>query len=188
MRSKLVFFTLLLLGSSMAWASSPAAETPSDSEPKRFLMVNLSALTGIDNGTYVLDKGFNLVVDWRWRKGLVLGLGSGLEKFGEYLLPVFAFTAVPLGKSMHSPNLYAKAGYGVGFATPETGWNDPGFLGGILLGGGVNLTIFSWDKMTLRGGLGYRFQKIAGKDQGFWAVRRILEYRRMDFHLAVSFW
>lgn len=188
MRFNLVFLTLLLISSSMVCASSPIAEAPSTAPPKRCLTVKLSALTGIDNGTYVLNKGFNLIVDWRWSKRFRLGLGSGLEKFDEYVIPVFAHTAIPLGESIHSPFIYAKAGYGIGFASEEAGWYDSGFLGGILLSGGVNLTLFSWDRLALRAGLGYRFQRIAGKLQDAWAGRRILEYGRMDFHLALSFW
>ncbi len=188
MKSKLVFLAFFTIASLMALEGSPKVASQPPAPPDRFLIVTASALTGKDYGQYVLNQGYNLIVGWRWNKGFRAGLGSGFEKFDEYVLPFFAFTAIPLGGSINSPFLYAKAGYGIGFASAEAGWDNPGFLGGILLGGGANVTLFSWNRLALRGGLGYRFQKISGKIQSSWSLRRILEYGRMDFHLALSFW
>jgi hypothetical protein len=217
-RSKLILLAFFVMGSSMVWASSPTAELKSlnfestnildvhwleaslqnnddvlepksSNPPARFMLVTASALTGKDYGNYVLNQGYNLVVGWRWNKGFRVGLGSGLEKYDEYVLPFFGFAAIPLGGNLHSSFLYAKAGYGVAFASSQgEWWNSSGILGGLLLGGGASTTLFYWNRIALRGGLGYRFQKIVGEIESPWQGKRIVEYGRIDLHLMLSFW
>jgi hypothetical protein len=125
----------------------------------------------------------------RFASGIRLGLGSGIEKFDESVIPFFCYFSLPFGKSPSFPFVYLKGGYGVAFlsSSTQTQWDDRGSYGGLMLGSGVSLTVFSWQGAVLSAGIGYRFQKLIGKEQGPWHTRKIVDVNRIDLQLAINF-
>jgi hypothetical protein len=136
-----------------------------------------------------LNHGYAIVSGFRLNRGCRIGFGSGIENFGESVIPVFAYFSVPLGKSFTPPIVYLKGGYGFAFLreAPSSNWDYPGSKGGMMFGAGGSITIFSWPGAALSAGVGYRFQKLIGKKHGPWQMQRIVDVNRIDLQLAITF-
>ncbi len=140
---------------------------------------------------------FQTINGYAWRPWLMIGAGTGLDKYGEFLIsPVFASVRGTLREEKVTPYYFVNAGWGH-FWQPE---NDEvtyeEVKGGyhLQLGAGYQ---FSLDKAAILIGMGYRIQDsymtyaLNGTDwMGFPRNNQVTEerlLRRMVFSLGLTF-
>lgn len=128
--------------------------------------LSASVLAGrtVDGNTGSLS--FHFSNGYRFRNGLSIGAGTGLEVLDFVLLPVYADVRYQPFKSQVSPYAWIKSGYG--FPVEDRGSEQSYYYGtyhesrgGFMFNAGTGIAIYSWQQTAFNIGIGYRYQKIS---------------------------
>lgn len=108
--------------------------------------------------TYSNQTFFQTINGYAWQPWLMLGLGAGLDKYGDFLFsPVFASIRGTLKQEKVSPFYYLNAGWGHFWQPESEGVTYHNAQGGyhLQLGAGYQ---FSMEKTAILLSMGYRLQ------------------------------
>jgi len=154
-------------------------------------------LSGKDESGNQSSLSFHLSNGYQFRKGIAIGIGSGMEELGVVLVPLYAdLRYTPLNSGI-SPYAWLKTGYG--FATSDQAETNGEYYspetkyeGGFLFNTGAGISMFTWKRTAINLGIGYRYQKVTiSRDQYWWGGTSVLEtithFNRLEFHLGFVF-
>jgi hypothetical protein len=160
-----------------------------------YIQLSASVLTGKDSTGFLSGNSFHFSNGYQFRNGIVVGIGTGLEKMNVTIVPLYAdFRYYPLSTRI-SPYAWIKSGYG--FATtdiPYTNYNEPWgeSEGGFLFGAGAGIALFTWQRAAINIGIGYRYQKISLSHDEYWwggnSVREtVTQFNRLELQVGFMF-
>jgi hypothetical protein len=163
-----------------------------------YIRFSTGILTGKNESGKQSSFSFHLANGYRFKNGVGIGVGSGIEELGVVIIPLYAdLNYTPLNSRI-SPYAWLKSGYG--FAASEETVNydyysSPGSIseGGFLFNAGAGISMFTWKRTAVNIGIGYRYQKVTiSRDQYWWyggtAVREtVTHFNRLELHLGFIF-
>jgi hypothetical protein len=161
-----------------------------------YLHLGLSMLIGKsdESGTNMLS--ISLSNGYKFRNGLKVGIGTGLEEMTMPLLPVYSEVNYHPFNSHVSPFIFLKSGYAFSLAgDEETNYWD-GYskesTGGLLLNAGAGILLQTWDKVGINIALGYRFQQVSVTEnnnfsRNSYATEYVTRFNRLELQLGFVF-
>jgi hypothetical protein len=161
-----------------------------------YLRFGLSMLIGKsdESGTNMLSIG--LSNGYKFRNGLMVGIGTGLEEMTMPLLPVYSELYYHPFNSHVSPFIFLKSGYGFSLMGDEEtnywyGYSKES-TGGFLLNAGAGILLQTWDKVGINIALGYRFQQVSVTEnnnysRNSYATEYITRFNRLELQLGFVF-
>lgn len=147
-----------------------------------------------ESGTNMLS--ISLSNGYKFRNGLMLGIGSGIEEMEMPLLPVYSEINYHPFNSRVSPFIYLKSGYAFSLmGDDETDYWYAGTReskGGFLLNGGAGIVLQTWENVGINIALGYRFQQISITENRIWsrspyATEYVTRFNRLELQLGFVF-
>ena len=160
--------------------------------------LNLSGclLAGRNSAGNTGNLSMQIVNAYRFRNGLSIGIGTGVEKFDVLLIPAYAdLRYYPLKKRV-SPFIRVSCGYGFPCSNPEENssylyYNYKKTTGGMLFSAGAGIAIWSRDRGAVTAGIGYRYQRIKSETdyvmiQGT-DSELLTDYNRFELIVGVMF-
>ena len=162
-----------------------------------FIHFTASVLAGENDLGNAYDMSFHLSNGYQLTNGLRLGIGSGIERLGIPVIPLYADIHYHPLNSRISPFVYLKSGYGLALLDNETQNNyyyEPitDSKGGFLFNTGVGIAMYTWQKAAVTVGIGYRFQKVTTfRRNDWWGGSSTTEYettfQRIELQLGFVF-
>jgi hypothetical protein len=147
-----------------------------------------------ESGTNMLS--IRLSNGYKFRSGLMLGIGTGIEEMTMPLLPVYAELKYYPFPSHVSPFIFLRSGYGVSLMGDDEAANMYGYTresrGGFLLNAGAGILLQTWEKVGINLALGYRFQQVSVTENNNWtrysyATEYVTRFNRMELQLGLVF-
>lgn len=161
-----------------------------------YLRFGLSMLLGKSEESESNMLSVSLSNGYRFRNGLMLGIGSGIEEMTMPLLPVYSELQYHPFNSHVSPYMFMKTGYAFSLAGDEENDYWYGYSreskGGFLLNAGAGILLQTWDKVGINIALGYRFQQVSVTEDSNWsrssyATEYITRFNRIELQLGFVF-
>jgi hypothetical protein len=161
-----------------------------------YLHLGASMLIGKsdESGTNMLS--ISLSNGYKFRNGLTVGIGTGLEEMTMPLLPVYSEVYFHPFNSHVSPFIFLKSGYAFSLmGDEETNYWD-GYSreskGGFLLNAGAGIVLQTWEKVGINIALGYRFQQVSVTENNSWsrssyATEYVTRFNRLELQLGFVF-
>jgi hypothetical protein len=161
-----------------------------------FIQLSTSILTGINESGNTTGYGIHLTNGYQFKNGFGVGIGSGLEKMGITIIPLYADVRYYPLKTRISPFGVLKTGYSFAASDKFSG-GDFNYLptdteGGFLFNALMGISFFTWQRTAVSIGLGYRYQKITISQEQYWwsgpTTKSIVTYfNRIELQLGLTF-
>jgi len=137
------------------------------------IRISASVLTGRNSEGNTRSMSFHLSNGFRFRNGISVGFGTGLEELDVALLPVYTDLRYHPFKSRLSPFVWTKSGWSFLFGDKDDGQyyyygTYPEAKGGFMFNAGTGIELASWQRNAVNIGIGYRYQKITFKRVNDW--------------------
>jgi len=137
------------------------------------IKLSASVLTGRNSEGNTRSMSFHLSNGYRFRNGISVGFGTGLEELDVALLPVYTDLRYYPFKSRLSPFVWAKGGWSFLFGDQDGEQyyyygTYPEAKGGIMFNAGTGIELASWRRNAVNIGIGYRYQKITFRRVNNW--------------------
>ena len=161
-----------------------------------WVRVSASALTGRNDEENVGNMSFHFSNGYRFRNGLSLGLGTGLEELDVAVMPLYADLRYNPLKTRLSPFVWLKSGYSFAFGDREEGQYYyygyyPEARGGFMFNTGAGIELASWRRNAVNIGVGYRYQKIIYRRVNNWVEdmtnELVTNFNRIEIQLGFIF-
>ena len=162
-----------------------------------YIQLSASVLIGKDSTGMLSSNSFHFSNGYQFRNGIVVGIGTGLEKMDVTIVPLYVdFRYYPLSTRI-SPYAWIKSGYG--FTTTDKPYSNTNYSepwgeseGGFLFSAGAGIALFTWQRAAINIGVGYRYQKISlSRDEYWWggnSVREtVTQFNRLELQLGFIF-
>lgn len=162
-----------------------------------YIQLSASVLIGNEEDGMASGNSFHFSNGYQFRNGIVVGIGTGLEKMDVSIVPLyFVLSYYPL-RSRISPYAWIKSGYG--FTTTDKPYSNTNYSeswgeskGGFLFNAGTGIALFTWHRTAINIGVGYRYQKISiSQDQYWWGGASTREwethFNRLELQLGFTF-
>jgi len=132
------------------------------------IRISASALAGRNDEGNIGNMSFHLSNGYRFRNGISVGFGTGLEELDVAVMPVYADLRYHPLKTRLSPFLWIKSGWSFTFGDLDDGQyyyygSFPESRGGVMFNTGTGIELASWRRNAVNIGIGYRYQKITYK-------------------------
>ena len=136
------------------------------------IRLSASVLTGRNSEGNTRSMSFHLSNGYRFRNGISVGFGTGLEELDVALLPVYTDLRYYPFKSRLSPFVWTKSGWSFLFEDQDDGQyyygTYPEAKGGFMFNAGTGIELASWRRNAVNIGIGYRYQKITFRRVNDW--------------------
>jgi len=137
------------------------------------IRISASVLTGRNSEGNTRSMSFHLSNGCRFRNGISVVFGAGLEELDVALLPVYTDLRYHPFKSRLSPFVWTKSGWSFLFGDKDVGQHYyygtyPEAKGGFMFNAGTGIELASWQRNAVNIGIGYRYQKITFKRVNDW--------------------
>ena len=137
------------------------------------IRISASVLTGRNSEGNTRSMSFHLSNGFRFRNGISVGFGAGLEELDVALLPVYTDLRYHPFKSRLSPFVWTKSGWSFLFGDQDDGQyyyygTYPEAKGGFMFNAGTGIELASWQRNAVNIGIGYRYQKITYRRVNNW--------------------
>ncbi|HOF20525.1 MAG TPA: hypothetical protein PLO24_04675 [Bacteroidales bacterium] len=147
---------------------TPALEIERPFSGRQGYAIGLSAsvLAGRNSEGNIRDMSFLVSNSYRFRKGLSIGFGTGIEEFDVSLIPVYSELKYYFFRSRLSPYIWTKSGWAFAYDDRKDGeYNHyynyyPEVKGGFMFNAGSGLELASWRRNAVNMGVGFRFQRL----------------------------
>jgi hypothetical protein len=140
-----------------------------------YIHLTTSILAGKSELGDAYNPSIHLSNGYQISNGIRIGIGSGIENLEVPLIPIFADINYYLTNSRVSPYLYLKSGYSIALIPNDETYNSSYYYnpitdstGGLIFNIGAGLALFSWEKVAISMGIGYRYQKVTVIRQNEW--------------------
>ena len=133
---------------------------------------------------------------YKFRSGLMLGIGTGIEEMTMPLLPVYAELKYHPFPSHVSPFIFLRSGYAFSLMGDDEAANMYGYTreskGGFLINTGAGILLQTWEKVGINIALGYRFQQVSVTENNNWtrysyATESVTRFNRLELQLGLVF-
>jgi hypothetical protein len=161
-----------------------------------FIQLSAGILTGKNEFGNTTGYSFHLSNGYQFKNGLGVGIGSGLEKMEITIIPLYADVRYYPLKTRISPYAWLKTGYGFVASDKDLErdlYNTPyDSKGGFLFNAGAGIALFTWQRIAVNIGVGYRYQKITISQEQYWwglpSTKEIVtQFNRMELQLGFIF-
>ena len=137
------------------------------------IRISASVLAGRNKEGNTRSMSFLLSNGYRFRNGMSIGFGTGLEELDISLLPVYIDLRYNPFRSRLSPFVWTKSGWSFTFGDQDDGQYYyysayPESKGGFMFNAGTGIELASWRRNAVNIGIGYRYQKITFKRVNDW--------------------
>jgi hypothetical protein len=129
--------------------------------------ISASVLAGRNSEENIRDMSILLSNSYRFRNGLSIGLGTGIEEFDLSLIPVYSELRYYFLRSRLSPFIWTKSGWAFAYRDRKDREEEqyyyyyyPEKRGGFMFNAGAGLELASWRRNAVNIGVGYRFQRV----------------------------
>jgi len=175
LKMRIISPQIITLNKSDVSLTTPARKSGSPVADMHGYSVRISAsvLAGRNSDGNTGSMSFHLSNGYRFRNGVSIGVGTGLEELDVVMLPLYADMRYHPFKSHVSPYVWIKSGYGFPvedhaseqnyyYGTPSES------NGGFLFNAGTGIALYSWKQTAVSIGIGYRYQRISFKQDNPW--------------------
>jgi hypothetical protein len=161
-----------------------------------YLRFGVSMLVGKGDESESNMLSISLSNGYKFRNGLMVGIGTGIEEMTMPLLPVYSELQYHPFNSHVSPFIFLKSGYAFSLTGDEENdyWYDYSreSKGGFLLNAGAGILLQTWDKVGINIALGYRFQQVSVTENSSWsrssyATEYVTRFNRLELQLGFIF-
>ena len=161
-----------------------------------YLRFGVSMLVGKGDESESNMLSISLSNGYKFRNGLMLGIGTGIEEMTMPLLPVYSELHYHPFNSHASPFIFLKSGYAFSLMGDEEDSNWYGYTkeaaGGVLLNAGAGILLHTWEKVGINIALGYRFQQVSVTENSNWsrssyATEYVTRFNRLELQLGFVF-
>lgn len=162
-----------------------------------YIHFTTSVLAGKNDLGNAYDMSFHLSNGYQLANGLRLGIGSGIERLGIPVIPLYADINYHPINSRISPYIYLKSGYGFALLDQDdqySYYDEPisDSKGGLLFNAGAGIAMYTWQKAAVTIGVGYRYQRVTiFRSSYWWGGSSISEYEttfnRIELQLGFVF-
>lgn len=161
-----------------------------------YLRIGLSMLLGKSEESESNMLSISLSNGYKFRNGLMVGIGSGIEEMTMPLLPVYSELQYHPFNSHVSPYIYLKSGYAFSLQGDEQNDYWYGYSreskGGFLLNAGAGILLQTWDKVGINIAMGYRFQQVSVTEDSNWssssyATEYVTRFNRFELQFGFVF-
>jgi hypothetical protein len=161
-----------------------------------FIQLSASILTGKNERGNTTSNSYHLSNGYQFKNGLGVGIGSGLEEMEVTIIPLYADIRYYPLKTRISPYASLKTGYGFAasdedlerefYYTPVTS------KGGFLFNAVAGISLYTWQRLAVNIGVGYRYQKITIIQEQYWwggpSTKEIItHFNRIEVQLGITF-
>ena len=161
-----------------------------------YIRFGLSMLIGKSRESETNMLSISLSNGYKFRSGLMLGIGTGIEEMTMPLLPVYSELNYHPFPSHVSPIVFLKSGYAFSLVGNDETSNWYGYSreskGGFLLNAGAGVLLQTWEKVGINISLGYRFQQVSITENNNWtrysyATEFVTRFNRLELQLSLVF-
>lgn len=161
-----------------------------------YLRFGASMLIGRSDESETNMLSISLSNGYKFRNGLTLGIGTGIEEMTMPLLPLYSEVNYHPFSSRVSPYIFLKSGYAFSLKGDEETEYWYGYSreskGGFLLNAGAGIVLQTWENMGINIALGYRFQKVSVTENSRWtrslyATEYVTRFNRLELQLGLVF-
>jgi hypothetical protein len=162
-----------------------------------FIQLSASILTGKNElGNNTTSNSFHLSNGYQFKNGLGFGIGSGLEKMGITIIPLYADVRYYALRTRISPYILLKTGYGFAASDKYSGcdfyYTPAESKGGFLINAVTGIALFTWQRTAVNIGVGYRYQIITISQEQYWwggpSTKEIVtHFNRIELQLGLTF-
>jgi len=161
-----------------------------------YLRFGASILYGKSDESSTSMISISLSNGYKFRNGLMIGLGTGIEEMDMPLLPLYAELNYHPFNSHVSPFIFLKSGYAISFMEDEEENYWYGYTkeaqGGFLLNAGAGILLNTWENVGINIALGYRFQQVSVTENNNWsrssyATEYVTRFNRLELQLGFVF-
>ena len=161
-----------------------------------YLRFGLSMLLGKSEESESNMLSISLSNGFKFRNGLMIGIGSGIEEMTMPLLPVYSEVHYHPFNSHVSPFIYLKSGYAFSLQGDDENNYWYGYSreskGGFLLNTGAGILLQTWEKVGINIALGYRFQQVSVNEDSNWSsssyvTEYVTRFNRIELQLGFVF-
>jgi hypothetical protein len=161
-----------------------------------YLHFSGSLLAGHNSVGNTGNLSMQIINAYRFRNGLSIGIGTGIEKFDVLVIPAYAdLRYYPLKKSV-SPFIRVSGGYGFPCSNPARDYNSVYYYynnttGGMMFSAGAGIAIWSRPRGAVTAGIGYRYQRIKSETDNLMiqgtGSELLTDYNRVEIMIGVMF-
>ncbi|NLA50212.1 MAG: hypothetical protein GX876_12235 [Bacteroidales bacterium] len=157
--------------------------------------ISASVLAGRNSEQNIRDMSILLSNSYRFRNGLSIGLGTGIEEFDLSLIPVYSELRYYFLRSRLSPFIWTKSGWAFAYRDRKEGqyyyYYYPERRGGFMFNTGAGLELASLRRNAVNIGVGYRFQRViyssvASRGNGT-VTELVNSIKRVEVHFGFIF-
>jgi hypothetical protein len=132
------------------------------------IRISASVLAGRNSEGNTRSMSYQLSNCYRFRNGLSVGFGAGIEELDIDLLPVYSYLSYHPLQTRLSPFIWIKSGWSFAYGdqneVPNYYYGSyPEAKGGFMFNAGTGIELASWRRNAVNIGVGYRYQKITFK-------------------------
>ena len=129
------------------------------------ISLSASVLASRNGSEKVRSPSIHISNGYRFRSGIITGIGTGIEELNVALLPVYADLRFHPVKTRVSPFVWIKSGYAFPLGNKGPDHNlaygsYPETRGGFMFNIGTGVALYSWQRNAVNIGIGYRYQVI----------------------------
>lgn len=159
------------------------------------IRVSASVLTGRNSEGNAGNMSFHLSNGYRFRNGISVGLGTGLEVLDVAVMPIYTDLRYNPLKTRFSPYVWLKSGWSFAFGNHGGGQYYYGSYqearGGFMFNTGAGIELASWRRNAVNIGVGYRYQKIIYRQVNNWMEdmtnELVTNFNRIEVQLGFIF-
>jgi len=157
-----------------------------------FMHLTASVLAGQTDEAGIKSVSIQISNGYRFRNGLSLGFGAGLEDLECAVMPLYADLRYSPLTTRVSPYIWVKSGYGIPLADREEDVNYmygyyPVYEGGLMLNAGAAVALYSWRSNAVTIGAGYRFQRLVKRYNNWYGPDSHKEYLMNFNRIEIQF-
>jgi hypothetical protein len=161
-----------------------------------YLRFGVSMLVGKSDESDANMLSISLSNGYKFRNGLMVGIGTGIEEMTMPLLPVYSELHYHPFNTHASPFIFLKTGYAFSLSGDEETDYWYGYTkeskGGFLLNAGAGIVLNTWEKVGINLALGYRFQQVSVTENSSWsrssyATEYVTRFNRLELQLGLVF-
>jgi hypothetical protein len=161
-----------------------------------FIQLSASILKGKNDLGNITSHSFHLSNGFQFKNGLGVGIGSGLEEMEITIIPLYADVRYYPVKTRISPYAVLKTGYG--FAASDKDLERDFYYtpvdskGGFLFNAVAGISLYTWQRLGVNIGVGYRYQKITISQEQYWwggpsTKETVTHFNRFELQLGFTF-
>ena len=161
-----------------------------------FIQLSASVLTGKNESGNTTSNSFHLSNGYQFKNGLGVGIGSGLEEMEITTIPLYADVRYYPLKTRISPYALLKTGYGFAASDKdlerEFYYTPVDSKGGFLFNAVAGISLYTWQRLGVNIGVGYRYQKITISQKQYWwggpsTKETVTHFNRFELQLGFTF-